>query len=204
MSDKNKEELPLLPFPEPKLYGAFEESLQVRQLHFYISGIIEQPELYMEMIHQIRSATPNDVIHIHLNTPGGVLSTGVQIINAINTCQGLVVTHLEGEVCSMGALLFLAGHQMVAYDHSLLMFHNYSGIAFGKGHELKSALAATETWYDTIQEKICYPFLTKVELKRIKEGQDIWMQHDEISKRLEKMQKAFEKKQAELDAEEEK
>lgn len=200
MTEKNREELPLHPFSEPKPYGVFEESIQVRQLHFYISGLIEEPELYMEMIHQIQSATSNDIVHIHLNTPGGHVATGVQIINAVEAAQALVVTHLEGEVCSMGALIFLAGHQMLAYDHSILMFHNYSGGMIGKGHEMKSAIEATEKWYSTIQQKICSPFLTKVELKKIKEGQDIWMQHDEITRRLEKLQKAYDKEQAKLDA----
>lgn len=200
MTDTHKEEFPPILFPEPKPYGAYDEALSVRQLHFYISGEIVEPEQYTEMIHQIRSAQAHDIIHIHLNTPGGMLSTGVQILNAINVCPGLVVTHLEGEVCSMGSLIFLAGHEMIAYDHCLLMFHNYSGGVFGKGHEQRAALDASEKWFTSVQDKVCYPFLTKAELKKIKDGQDIWMQHDEIVRRLQKVQKAAEKALAEQEA----
>jgi ATP-dependent protease ClpP protease subunit len=183
--------------PERKPYTAYEDAITLRQLHFYISGPIEEPEHYTEMIHQIRSASQNDVVHIHLNTPGGMVATGVQIINAIDNSEALVVTHLEGEVCSMGSLIFLAGHQMVAYQYSLLMFHNYSGGVSGKGHEQKAALDASEKWYSSIQDTLCTPFLTKAELKRIKDGQDLWLLHDDIKKRLDKMQKAFEKEAAE-------
>lgn len=185
--------------PEPKPYGAFEDTIKLRQLHFYLSGRIEEPEHYVEMIHQIRTATQNDVIHIHLNTPGGMVSTGVQIINAIDNSEALVVTHLEGEVCSMGSLIFLAGHQMIAYKHSMLMFHNYSGGVFGKGHEQKAALDASEKWYAAIQDDICSPFLTKAEIKRIKEGQDLWLLPNDVATRLENLQKQFEEQQVNED-----
>lgn len=197
MPKHKKEEIPMLAVPEPKPYDAFEDSIQLRQLHFYLSGPIEEPERYTEMVHQIRSASQNDLVHIHLNTPGGMVATGVQIINAIESTEATVITHLEGEVCSMGSLIFLAGHQMIAYQHSMLMFHNYSGGVYGKGHEQKAALEASEKWYSMIQDKICYPFLTKAELKRIKDGQDLWLHHDEVAKRLEKLQKHFEKEIAE-------
>lgn len=185
--------------PEPKPYGAFEDTIHVRQVHYYISGPIEEPDLYVEMIHQIRSATQNEMIHIHLNTPGGIVSTGVQIINAIQNTDAMVVTHLEGEVCSMGSLIFLAGHQMIAYQHSMLMFHNYSGAVSGKGHEQIAALDASMKWFQSIQDSICYPFLTKAELKRIKDGQDLWLLHDEVAARLEKLQKTYEEEQAKRD-----
>jgi ATP-dependent protease ClpP protease subunit len=162
--------------------------------HFYISGPIEAPEHYTEMIHKIRTAAPHDTINIYLNTEGGQISTGVQIINAIHSTMGLVYTHLDGAVCSMGSLIFLAGHQMVAYEHSMIMFHNYSAGAWGKGHELKSMLDAQEIWYDQLQEKLCTPFLSKNEINRIKKGEDIWLHFDEITKRLEKVQKHLEEK----------
>ena len=195
----NKEELPLL-FPEPKPYGAYEEIIQVRQLHFYISQAIEEPEKYHEMIHAIRAASPHDVVHIHLNTPGGHLDTGIQIINAMRQSEGLVVTHLEGEVCSMGALIFLAGNEMVPYEYCMLMFHNYSGGVFFKGHEQEAALVANQALYGQLIDDICHPFLTKGEIKKIKDGQDIWLQRDGIIKRLEKVQKAAEKEMAEMEA----
>lgn len=200
MTENNKDDFPL-PFPERKPYGYFEESLQVRALHIYLSDVIEEPNLYTDLIHKIRTAGPNDVVHIYLNTPGGHIDTGVQIINAIENTQGLVYTHLDGSVCSMGSLIFLAGHQMVAYDHSIMMFHNYSGGAYGKGHEIKSMLDAQERWYDKLQERLLVPFLTEDELARIKKGEDIWMHYEEIIERLEHLQKlAEEREAAELEA----
>lgn len=174
---------------EEKPYSFYQQKLMTRQLHYYISGAIEDPSKYTEMIHQIRTTSPGDVVHLHLNTPGGLVSTGVQIISAMRASQGHVVTHLEGEACSMGALIFLTADEMVVYDDSLLMFHNYSGGAFGKGHEMTASIEATNKWYSKLANTVCTPFLTDAELTRIFDGADLWMLSDEVEVRLKKMAK---------------
>lgn len=170
-------------------YSFFQQKMTARNLHYYISGPIEDPSKYTEMVHQIRTAGTNDVINIHLNTPGGLISTGVQLISAMRACQGHIVTHLEGEACSMGALLFLTADEMVVYDDSLLMFHNYSGGAWGKGHEITASVDASNRWYAKLANTVCVPFLTEDELERIFKGEDFWMLSDEVEERLKKMAK---------------
>lgn len=170
-------------------YNFYQQKILARNLHYYISGPIEDPSKYTEMVHQIRTAGPNDVINIHLNTPGGLISTGVQLISAMRASQGHIVTHLEGEACSMGALLFLTADEMVVYDDSLLMFHNYSGGAWGKGHEITASVDASNRWFTKLARTVCVPFLTEAELDRIFDGADFWMLSDEVEDRLKTMAK---------------
>ena len=177
-------------------YNFYEQKATSRHLHYYISSRLEEPAKYAEMIHQIRSASANDIIHLHLNTPGGLVSTGVQIISAMRATQAHVVSHLEGEACSMGALLFLSADEMVVYDDSILMFHNYSGGAFGKGHEITAVIDATNKWYTKLTKSVCSPFLTDAELVKIFEGADMWMLSDEVQTRLKTMAKILSKKEA--------
>ncbi len=172
-----------------KPYSYYHQKMVSRQLHYYLSGPIEDPAKYTEMIHQIRTAGQNDVVHMHLNTPGGLVATGVQIISAMRASQGHIVTHLEGEACSMGALLFLTADEMVVYDDSLLMFHNYSGGAWGKGHEITASIDATNRWYTKLARTVCSPFLTEQELDRIFDGADMWLLSDEVEERLKTMAK---------------
>lgn len=178
---------------EERPYRYFEQKAVMRAFHFYISGEIEEPAKYADMIHQIRIAQPNDAIHIHLNTPGGQVATGVQIINAIKSSQGHIITHLEGEVCSMGSVLFLAGDEMVVYDNCLMMFHNYSGGSYGKGHEITASVEAVNRWFRSLMCDVCNPFLSEDELDRIIRGEDIWMTSEEIRPRLIKMVETLEK-----------
>ena len=64
-------------------YARFESVRQQRLITFYLSDMIGDPRLYTEMIHTFRTANEQDIISIHLNTGGGRLDTGIQIINAI-------------------------------------------------------------------------------------------------------------------------
>jgi ATP-dependent protease ClpP protease subunit len=173
-----------------KPYQQYEYTYSAQHYHFYLSEEIGDPNLYADMIHKISAATANDTVFIHLNTPGGQLDTGVQIINAMQNSQAKVVTILESMAYSLGTLLFLAGDEMIVNDHCLIMFHNFKGGVIGKGNELTSQLEATIKWFSSLAKKIYLPFLTEDEFARITRGEDLWMQSPEIRKRLDKMVKA--------------
>jgi ATP-dependent Clp protease protease subunit len=143
------------------------------------------------MIYRISAASAADTIFIHLNTPGGQLDTGVQIINAMQNSQGKIVTILEGMAYSLGTLIFLAGDEMVVNDHCMMMFHNFNSGLIGKGNELTSQLDATVKWFAALAKNIYIPFLSEPEFERIVRGEDLWMHSQEIRTRLENMVKSM-------------
>jgi ATP-dependent Clp protease, protease subunit len=203
-TDKNKSENEIddteeLKFPfgeiEKKPYKQFNQVLASEHVHFYLSKTIGEPEGYTDMIHRITHAQPSDVIFIHLNTPGGQLDTGVQLINAMRNSQAKVVTVLESCAYSLGTLIFLCGDEMVINEHCMMMFHNFNGGLIGKGNELVSELEATVKWFAALAEDIYIPFLTRDEFNRIARGEDMWMQTPEIKQRLERMVKAMQDKE---------
>jgi ATP-dependent protease ClpP protease subunit len=181
---------PPLPFSiKKKPYQQYEQSFTATQVHFYLSEDIGESAEYTDMIHRIAYAGPGDVIYIHLNTHGGNLETGVQMINAMQNSPAQIVTVLESVAYSLGTLIFLAGDQMVVNDNCVMMFHNFRGGVIGKGNELTSQLEATVKWFSTLARKIYVPFLTPDEFDRLLRGEDFWMQSQDIRKRLDKMVK---------------
>lgn len=184
MTDKKEKEKEL-EFP----YALYENTLAIHELHFYISTSIGDATKYIDMIHRIRMAGPNDVIYIHLNSPGGNISTGVQIINAMLSSQAKIVTIIESEAHSLATMIFLCGDEFVVYDNCIMLFHNYSGGISGKGNEQESAISATVKWVSILLKKIYIPFMTEDEVDRILRGEDLWMHSDEIRKRLDRMTK---------------
>lgn len=168
-------------------YSFYEHTITNRISTFYISEEIKEPEKYTDMIHRINTAQPGDSIVIHLNTPGGHFSTGVQIINAIQGTPAHVVTVLSSRAHSMGTFIFLAGHEYVLSDNCLMMFHNFSSGTYGKGNEQTSQLEAAVRSFNKLMKKYCSPFLSNNEIERIIKGEDIWMDSDEIRKRLTKL-----------------
>lgn len=160
----------------------FEVAYEIHQ--FYISSTLEDPIQYTQLIHTLRSAGPDDKIVIYLNTPGGDISAGMQIINAMQSCQGSVSTVLDGDVCSMGALIFLAGSNHYVSPYSRMMLHNYSTGSFGKAHEVHSHLDSTSVMFTDMLTKLCKNFLTKAEQKQIIGGMDFWLTSDQVKARL--------------------
>lgn len=200
-SEEDDDEDKAFPFLEKKKpYHQYDQILTAQQVHFYISKLIGPPDEYIDMIHRTAVAGPQDTIFIHLNTPGGHLDTGVQIINAMQNSQAKIVTILECAAYSLGTLIFLAGDEMVVNDNCLMMFHNFNGGLTGKGNEMVSELAASVKWFLDLATDIYLPFLTESELDRLIKGEDMWMQTPEIRSRLERMIKQLHAKQVAEDA----
>ena len=190
--DEGEERMPpmrqtLVVRPEP--FVTFEATRQQCITSFYISDAIGDPQQYAGMIHRIRTAPPQDIIYMHMNTTGGRLDTGVQIINAMKDSEARIVAVLDSKAYSLGTLLFLAADEFVIHENCMFMIHNYSGGVAGKGNEQASELEATMKWFKKLAKKYYIPFLSKKELKAVLNGKDMWMDSDEIKKRLRNMVK---------------
>lgn len=178
---------------EVKAYEYYEQTLVSKIQHYYLSGYIDIPALYIDMIHKIRTAGSDETVILHLNTAGGDLSTGIQLINAMKYSDAHIICSLEGEAYSLGSLIFLAGDEFLIHDHSTMMIHNFSGGIYGKGNEQVQQLEATIKWFNTLTRDYYIPFITEAELVDILKGEDLWLQADDVRKRLNKMVKMMAK-----------
>lgn len=168
--------------PSKKMY--FQRTYPVRQHSFYLYSGIGEPSEYTEMIHTIRTAEPHDQIYIYLNSEGGHLDTGISLISAINETQATVTMVLDSTACSMAAILFLAGHQYIVHDFSMLMFHTFSGGVIGKSSDIDKQLQAYRRQFSLLMKKVCGKFLTADELRRLDNGEELWFSSEAIAKRL--------------------
>ena len=99
-----------------------------------------------------------------------------------------VVTILEARAYSMAALIFLSGDELVVHDNCQLMFHQYSGIFSGKGNEQQAQVTAVNAWFEKVMTRICTPFLSDAEIDRIVKGSDLWLDSEDIRRRLQHKQ----------------
>jgi ATP-dependent protease ClpP protease subunit len=169
--------------PKRPKFG-FTRVIPVKQHNFYIYSDIGPPENYIDLIQTIRTADVHDQIYLHLNTGGGHLDTGIAIVSAIAECQGTVTTVLDSLACSMGAILFLAGHQYIVHDCAMMMFHTFNGGFIGKSSDVDKQVQAYKRQYAMLVKKTCSKFLTADEIKRIDNGEELWFASDLIGKRL--------------------
>lgn len=168
----------------------YEQQLPVRQVAYYLCGEINEPQYYTELFYTLRSASETDLVYIHLNSSGGDFNTGLQIINNILASNARVVTILEARAYSMAALIFLSGDELIVHDNCQLMFHIYSGIFAGKGNEQQAEVVAVGNWFEKVMTRLCSPFLSENEIANILKGSDVWMDSDEIRRRLLRLQRA--------------
>lgn len=66
-------------------------------------------------------------IHLMLSTPGGSVMHGMTLYNVLRALPVKLVTHNTGNVDSIGNVIFLAGLERRACQHSTFMFH---GVGF--------------------------------------------------------------------------
>lgn len=184
----------------PLPYATFESIRTQRITTFYLNETIGKPGDYTEMIHKIRVAGPADIVYIHLNTPGGRLDTGIQLINAMKDSPARIVAVLDSKAYSLGTLIFLAADEFIVHENCMFMIHNYSSATVGKGNEQKAEMQATEKWFEKLAKKYYFPFLSMPEIEAVLNGRDIWMDSDEIRKRLKNMVRIQEEEQAAANA----
>jgi len=155
--------------------------------HYYISSYIYEAHYYVDMINRIQTAEANDTIYIHLNTIGGDMDAGIQIINAMKVSAAHIVSSLEGGVSSMGGMIFLSAKEFLVHENSFLMIHNYTGGVYGKGHEQVAALQSATKWTEDFMYRLYVPFLSEDEVRNVIKGEDIYIHPPEIIDRLNKM-----------------
>jgi ATP-dependent protease ClpP protease subunit len=152
----------------------------------YLTGEISSPEDYVEWYEIIRNASETDIIKIHINSPGGDLFTAIQLMRVMAECEAKIITSVEGACMSAATMIFLCGHGFEISEHSMFMFHNYSGGTIGKGGEMYDNIMYERNWSDKFMRSVYNNFLTDIEIKSMLENKDIWMEPEEVFKRLNK------------------
>lgn len=167
-------------------------TIEVNRHSVYISDEIQGPSEYIDLVHELRAAAPHDEFTIYLNTDGGRVNAGLQLINAMWDSPATVTTVLDPQAYSMGAFIFLAGDIQVVPDNAQLMLHHYSSGLLGKGNEQLAEVRAASRNFEKLFKSICHPFLTMEEITNIMNGQDLWLDADDIRRRLKRLAKAAE------------
>lgn len=154
--------------------------------HFYINGMIEEAEDYLELIDTLFRAKGTETIYIHLNTPGGSLTTTMQILNAMRASEATVVTIADGEVASAGSLILFTGQHVGVHDFSYVMMHDGSSGNVGKFNENVKAAMFNSQLLRKIYEEVYSPFFSKEEINAVLDGKDMWLTAEEVTERLAK------------------
>jgi ATP-dependent Clp protease, protease subunit len=86
----------------------------------------------------LESQDPEKDIHFYINSPGGSITAGLAIYDAMQVIRPPVRTYCIGQCCSMGALLLASGSKgkRMALPNSRVMIHQPSGGAGGQATDI--------------------------------------------------------------------
>lgn len=87
----------------------------------------------------LEKINPNEDITIYINSPGGVVSAGLAIIDTMNYIHCDVSTVCMGQCASMGAVILACGEKGKRYilPNSEVMIHQPSGGAYGQCSDIE-------------------------------------------------------------------
>ncbi|MBA4014369.1 MAG: ATP-dependent Clp protease proteolytic subunit [Phenylobacterium sp.] len=98
-----------------------------------MSALICAQLLYLE------AENPKKEIQMYINSPGGVVTSGLAIYDTMQYIRSPVVTLCMGMAASMGSFLLMAGEkdQRIALPNSRIMVHQPSGGYSGKASDIE-------------------------------------------------------------------
>ena len=153
------------------------------QLDVYINTNIDEPSCYSEICYILSTLTEDETVYFHINTPGGILDSAFQLVDAIKGCRATTIAKLTGTVASAGTIIALSCDKLIVAEHTSFMIHNYSAGAYGKGNELKARQEHIDKSTNDAFKEFYSGFLTDKEVKEVINGKDIWLTADEVRMR---------------------
>ncbi len=87
----------------------------------------------------LESENPGKDISLYINTPGGVVTSGLAIYDTMQYIRPAIATVCIGQAASMGSLLLTAGAKgkRVALPHASIMVHQPSGGFQGQASDIE-------------------------------------------------------------------
>lgn len=98
-----------------------------------VSSVIVAQMLFLE------AEDPEKDISFYINSPGGVVTSGMAMYDTMQYIKPNVTTICIGQACSMGSLLLAGGHpgKRYALPNSRIMIHQPSGGARGQAADIE-------------------------------------------------------------------
>lgn len=120
-------------------YDIFSRLLKERII--FLSGQVEDhvSTLVCAQLLFLESENPKRDIYLYINSPGGVVTSGLAMYDTMQYIKPDVATVCIGQACSMGSLLLAAGAAGKRYSlpNSRIMVHQPSGGAQGQATDIE-------------------------------------------------------------------
>lgn len=113
-------------------------------------------------------ADENDTIVLHIDSHGGSVLSGFDIVNSVLNTKAFTVGHIKSGALSAGAMIAVATDYIIAENYSSILFHKARICSpFGK------CIVVDHIVTDKYLKEKVRPYLTAAEYKAMLEGKDV-------------------------------
>ena len=100
----------------------------------------------------LEAQDPDKDIYFYINSPGGVITSGLSMFDTMNYIKPDIVTICIGQAASMGAFLLASGTKGKRYalPHARIMIHQPSGGAQGQSTDIQIQAQEIQRLKDTL------------------------------------------------------
>jgi ATP-dependent Clp protease protease subunit len=140
------------------------------------------------VIAALNAATENDIVVIHIESPGGSVLAGYWVIDAIKETKAKVVeVKVDGFAASMAAVITMYADKITLDDNAVMLFHSYSvnGVKVTPSDDKMLQLMYQQSVAELA--RCCSKVLSQTDLFKITyEQEDLVFSGEEIMERLKK------------------
>jgi ATP-dependent Clp protease protease subunit len=103
----------------------------------------EMADQIMELLFIYAAKDSKKPINLYINSPGGSVDAGFEIIDTMQLIEPPVYTVATGICASMGAMILSAGDSRAALPHARIMIHQVSSGYEGKAADIETSAKET-------------------------------------------------------------
>ena len=137
-----------------RAYDIFSRLLKERII--FITGVVhdEMASLVVAQLLHLEAENPSKEISIYINSPGGVVTSGLSIYDTMQYIRPSVSTLVVGQAASMGSLLLAAGAKGKRFSlpNSRVMMHQPSGGYQGQATDIMIHAKETQKLKDRLNQ----------------------------------------------------
>ncbi len=137
-----------------RAYDIFSRLLKERIV--FVNGPVHDgmSTLIVAQLLHLEAENPKKEISMYINSPGGVVTSGLSIYDTMQYIKPKVSTLVIGQAASMGSVLSVAGEKGMRFSlpHSRIMVHQPSGGFQGQATDIMIHAAETQKVKDTLHQ----------------------------------------------------
>ena len=170
--------------------GYFMKKKVATQYTVTIDEAFTEPSYYRGVVSMLMGASEEDTVIFLINSPGGRLSGLLTLLEGINMTDATTLAVIVGECSSAASMFALHCDQVFVSENATMLCHNVSYGTNGKGSDVLAHVNHVAKTSEKLLRSTYLNFLSEKEVLELLNGQEIYLDSDEIKARLEQKQKA--------------